>query len=262
MHNRPQTIHTTPSHQYTPHPHLTHPHTSSSSLLHPFAQSHALGHADTLNAYTQPQHSHPTSDTLLHQRTSLSQPLVFPNFTTTPTTTHTHSGTLHQPHTLLDTLQLLRSPTFPALSADDHATDTRRFTVYTNYLPHATSPPLSPPLSPTLHTSPIHARTRYTRPPNTPTTPLQSDHDSDDSFPPYNDAEFQPLPATPSVVQIDPDLDGCNPSAANPLPYTNTDDYHADPLRYLQFQHDTFPPLSQGDLLSPDDYPSDASSDT
>ena len=71
------------------------------------------------------------------------------------------------------------------------------------------------------------------------------------------------LEQTPSLHQNrDPDLDGCNPSAANPLPYTNADDYHADPLRYLQFQHNTVPPLSQGDLLSPDDYPSDASSDT
>ena len=76
------------------------------------------------------------------------------------------------------------------------------------------------------------------------------------------DSEFQPLPSSPPVERIDPDLDGCNPSAANPLPYTNTGDYHADPLRYLQFQHDPVPPPSQGEFLSPDDYPSDASSDT
>ena len=264
MHNRPQIIHTTLSHQHTTHPHLTHPHTSSSSLLHPFAHSHALGHAATQNVHTHPQHSHHTKvHTAPHAYFTptphpLSQPLVIPNFTTTPTTTHTHSNTRHQPHTLFDTHQLPRSPTLPVLSADDHTTDTRRFTVYTHYLPHATSPPLSP----TPHTSPIHARTRYTRPPNTPATPLQSDDDSDDSFPPYDDSEFQPLPASPPVERIDPDLDGCNPSAPNPLPYTNTGDYHADPLRYLQFQHDPVPPPSQGEFLSPNDYPSDASSNT
>ena len=206
---------------------------------------------------THPSYTAPPTH-FTHTPRPLSQPLPIPSFTPTPTTTHTHSGTLQLPHTLFDTLQLPRSPTLPVLSADDHTTDTRRFTVYTHYLPRATSPPLSP----TLHTSPTVARTRYTRPPNTPTTPPQSDHDSDDSFPPYDDAEFQPLPANPLAVQIDPNLDGCNPSAANPLPYTNTDDYHADPLRYLQFQHDTVPPLSQGDLISRDDYPSDDSSDT